>query len=586
MAGRTPLLRGLFKVASDVASAARRDMPVEDLLDRRQRAVEKGDLPVSRRQLLLGAAALGASLALPRVARAKEDEQPSIAIVGAGLAGLTASLHLADRGLASTVYESSGRIGGRMFSNSGRVPGSPQYWYDNQVTEWCGELLDSDHKRMFQLAARFNLPIDDLTSTDPAGVKEVYRFGDRYYPREKATRDFVEKLWPRLEEEIHRIGHTTPSYRTGRSNRSRRRGLPDKSKQRVLELDHMSVQDWLKQVGVYDTDLGQLIDKAYNIEFGAELADQSALDLIEEMASQTDPNDFGMFGASNERFHIRGGNQLLPVTIAKYLETRHRQPVQFGNRLRRIARNGDGKYTLSFDGPAGTKVVDYAILAIPFAVLRTIDFSAAEFDALKTTAIREQGAGKNAKLQLQFTKPLWNEKGPWGVGSGTTYSDTGYQCSWSPSRGQRDPATGKPGSHAIINNYRGGAAAAALGTKAFTKDAFDPARLFLGQFEPVFPGVSKLFAGKATLSIPHLDPNFNCAYSYYRVGQVTKILGYEQVRQKNCLFAGEHTSVEFGGFMEGAAESGERVAGEILKDLGHHAGAPSNTPGAVGSVPR
>src|SRR5262249_38757763 len=159
---------------------------------------------VSRRQLLAGSAALAASLAIPRFARAKEsdakkkDGDPKIVIVGGGLAGLTAALHLSDNGIGSTVYQAPTRLGRRMFSNSGQVPGSTQYWHDEQVSEWCGELLDTDHTRMFQLAARFNLPIDDLTSTDPEGVEEVYRFRGRYYPRAEAAHDFAQKLWPHL----------------------------------------------------------------------------------------------------------------------------------------------------------------------------------------------------------------------------------------------------------------------------------------------------------------------------------------------------------------------------------------------------
>ena len=45
------------------------------------------------------------------------------------------------------------------------------------------------------------------------------------------------------------------------------------------------------------------------------------------------------------------------------------------------------------------------------------------------------------------------------------------------------------------------------------------------------------------------------------------IAGYEAVRQGNCLFAGEHTSIDFQGFMEGGAFSGQRAANEILADL-------------------
>ena len=42
---------------------------------------------------------------------------PRIAIVGAGIAGLTAALTLQDKGIAATVYEASPRVGGRMHSD-------------------------------------------------------------------------------------------------------------------------------------------------------------------------------------------------------------------------------------------------------------------------------------------------------------------------------------------------------------------------------------------------------------------------------------------------------------------------------------
>jgi monoamine oxidase len=41
----------------------------------------------------------------------------------------------------------------------------------------------------------------------------------------------------------------------------------------------------------------------------------------------------------------------------------------------------------------------------------------------------------------------------------------------------------------------------------------------------------------------------------------------ERERQGDCFFAGEHTSVDFQGYLNGAVETGERAAGEILDDL-------------------
>ena len=51
---------------------------------------------------------------------------PRVAIVGAGIAGLNAALTLQDKGIASTVYEASDRVGGRMHSDrSGYWDGRP-----------------------------------------------------------------------------------------------------------------------------------------------------------------------------------------------------------------------------------------------------------------------------------------------------------------------------------------------------------------------------------------------------------------------------------------------------------------------------
>ena len=43
----------------------------------------------------------------------------------------------------------------------------------------------------------------------------------------------------------------------------------------------------------------------------------------------------------------------------------------------------------------------------------------------------------------------------------------------------------------------------------------------------------------------------------------------ERPRQGNCHFAGEHTSQDFQGHLNGAVETGERAANEILGDLKH-----------------
>ena len=93
------------------------------------------------------------------------------------------------------------------------------------------------------------------------------------------------------------------------------------------------------------------------------------------------------------------------------------------------------------------------------------------------------------------------------------------------------------------------------------------AQQFLSQIEPIYPGITKQWNGRAMLSTPVTDPNFLCSYSYWKPGQYVGFSGYEGVRQGNIHFAGEHCSQDFQGFMEGGASEGARAANEILADL-------------------
>ena len=79
----------------------------------------------------------------------------------------------------------------------------------------------------------------------------------------------------------------------------------------------MSVYEWIESrvPGGHDSPLGQVLDVAYNIEYGAETTDQSALNLVYLLGYKSVPGNYMVFGASNERYHIVGGNTLLPLAV-------------------------------------------------------------------------------------------------------------------------------------------------------------------------------------------------------------------------------------------------------------------------------
>jgi monoamine oxidase len=427
----------------------------------------------------------------------------------------------------------------------------PAYWADGQVSEWCGEFIDSEHRTIRNLCRRFGLPLDDLLAAQPSTSQDTYFFAGSYY--RNLDQDF-EPVYRALQCDLEDAGETT-TYR--------------ESTPAAIELDDMSLHDWIETrvPGGHGSALGQLLDVAYTVEFGADTADQSALNVVYQLGSGAMPGDFHMYGESDERFHIRGGNESLPNAIAAALSE---EAIMRGWRMIALEQGAAGTLELTFDTAIGEQRIaaDVVILALPFAVLRTLDYGRAGFDELKQQAVQELGAGRNGKLLVQLASRYWNTAGPWGISTGTTYSDREYQSSWDVSRAQ-------PGMGGLLGDYLGGTGITSLeaAQQAPYSTDDDPrtaslATRFLAQLEDVYPGISPYANGKAVLSLPHLDPNLRLSYSYYRVGQYHAFGGYERAPQGNVYFAGEHCSRDFQGFMEGAAREGIRAANGILSKLG------------------
>jgi monoamine oxidase len=540
---RTPLLSRLQALFEDFDEAERSGRPVAAVREERRKN------GLTRRDFLKAAGvAAGAAALTPTAAFALTGKlsatQGRIAIVGGGISGLTAALTLQDAGITSTVYEASGRVGGRMHSDT-------TSWLNGQISEHCGELIDSKHKTILGLASRFKLQTADLLSAEPNQSTETDFFFNNYYTDPQKQADF-NVVWNRVKADLTAAGY--PSLYNS---------FTDAGK----ALDQMSLYDWIESrvPGGHMSPMGRLLDVAYNIEYGNVTTEQSSLNLVYLLGFQPVPGNFRIFGASDERYHIVGGNEQLPKAIAAALAP---GTVVLNTAMTAIALKSNGTFdlTLKTGNTTTIKNFDRVIVTIPFSVLRTLDISSAGFDSLKQTAITQLGYGKNAKLQLQFNSRFWTTQGPWGIGNGSTYADTGYQNTWEVTRAQ-DGATG------ILVDYTGGGVplASFKGDPTNSNTVSKLAQTFLSQIEPVFPGITKRWNGRATLDVPLANPFLLGSYSYWKVGQYTQFSGYEGARQPNpvtgkCHFAGEHCSTNFQGFMEGGAEEGARAANEILSD--------------------
>src|SRR5262249_9613352 len=250
----------------------------------------------TRARLLKHAGIAGVALAgLGRFAPGAEGATaPSIAIVGAGLAGLSAAYTLKRGGLASDLYEASDRVGGRCWTLR-------DTFADGQISEHGGELIDQGHTQVRQLAQALGLDLDDLAAAEGNGTEMLGYFDGAPYTYDDATRD-LKAVWQKLHSDL-----SAASYPT----------LWNLSTERGRQLDAMSVVDWIDESvpGGINSKLGQLLDVAYNIEFGAESKDQSSLNLI-YLLGYSGQGQMRIFGRSNEKYHVRGGNDQIAQGLA------------------------------------------------------------------------------------------------------------------------------------------------------------------------------------------------------------------------------------------------------------------------------
>jgi monoamine oxidase len=482
------------------------------------------DIALSRRQFLAaGAAAVAAGAWAPH---ARAAATPRVVVVGAGLAGLTCAYRLKQAGVAAAVHEASDRLGGRCWSIRGAfAPGL--------VAEHGGELIDTGHIETRQLCQQLGLTLDNLLQGETNGTEPLYFFDGRPYTYADASADFND-VYQKLHKDVSAASYPT-TYQI--------------STQRGRELDAMTIVEWIEESvpGGLSSRFGQLLDVAYNIEFGAECSDQSALNLL-YLLGYIGQGKLRLFGPSNEKYHVRGGNDQIASALGAALQGQ----ITMGSELVAIRLNPAGTYGLTFrqGGTTTSVTADRVVLALPFSILRrSVDWSRAGFGREKARAIRELGMGTNSKLNVGFKTRHWRALGC----NGDTYADTGYQATWEVSRAQ-------PGTAGILVDYTGGRIGDSFGSGTPSTRA----KQFLAQLEPVLPGVSAQWDGRATVDYWAAYPWTRGSYSYYKPGQYTAFGGAEEQVSGACHFAGEHTTQDFQGYLQGAVFSGQRAAAEVL----------------------
>ena len=225
---------------------------------------------------------------------------------------------------------------------------------------------------------------------------------------------------------------------------------------------------------------------------------------------------FRIFGTSNEKYHVRGGNDQIPTRLGeaarRVRSDRTRRWPSIKPHARR-AVHADVQNGLRH----AQRTVDHVVLALPFSILRGVNYSKAGLRAAQGNG--DRGAARWAPTR-SCTSSSRTASGTALGNNGDTYADTGYQNTWEVTRAQGAVTAG------ILVDYTGGKIGAELRQRhtriAWHKQFLDADRA----------GVARHGAANGTAR-PRCDywtayPWTNGSYSYWKVGQYTKFSGMEK----------------------------------------------------------
>lgn len=471
--------------------------------------------------IITAAAALPAGLISSCVNSNKSRKNHlSVAILGGGLAGLNAGYTLLKSNIDFKIFESSSRLGGRVFTVKDVVA-------DGVTTELGGEYIDSNHEDMLRLAKDFGLELMDCeTDIKENNLREYATyFNGRHYTQDQVITEF-KKYAKDIEADISNLTQNEEAY--------------------VKQFDMLSVTDYLKSKGIsgwfYD-----MIVAALTAEYGIESSEQSSLNLLYMLDTSTD-NGFKIYGDSDERYKIKGGNSRVVEKLKEKLDF----AISLNSHCTEINKSENGEFVLHF-GNDEKYTATYLVVAIPFTALRKIKigFTLSE---KKRYAIDNLSYGTNSKIVFGTKSRLWREQGF----SGYLFNDK-IQNGWDSSLLQ-------------LGNKGGGGYTVFVGGKLGKElnDSF--VEEYASQLNSVFDGFQDQLNGQKAIFNWSVSSLVEGSYSAYSVGQWTSIEGEAQKPEGNMHFAGEHCSDSSQGYMNGAAETGRIAAEEILKSVSEKGG--------------
>lgn len=429
-----------------------------------------------------------------------------VIVLGAGLAGLSAARSLEQRGASVTVIEARDRVGGRVVTLRGAFA-------DRQTAEGGADLIEHEQQHVLDLARDLGLKTVRILRSgfgfygpDARGRRSI-QAGSRAFSSIGAS------MAP-LVREFHLVQRRWDSAV-------------------AAALARRSVAQWLDETHATDVLRARL--RGFRGFFLADPEDLSLLPVVEQFADWETPGRDAMY-------RIAGGNDRLATGIARRLRGR----LLLRTIARRIVQRADGVVVTveTAEGGRTERSADFVVCALPASTARDLTFEPALPEAQRA-AIARLRYGCATRLVLQFETRFWLK-----VGRPRAYgTDLPTGAVWDGNEHQRGP-------RGILIFLAGGRASEALqrmladGGERAVVDALG----WMGT-------PSRLLASRSI--VWEHDPWAKGGYAYFDPGFDPIWREWLARPAGRIVFAGEHTSVRYQGYMNGAIESGLRAAAEV-----------------------
>jgi monoamine oxidase len=466
---------------------------------------------------------------IPRLQAVWGYGTPKVAVIGSGLAGLNAAYHLKKLGITATVYEAKPYVGGRIQSRS--VVGS------NLINDLGGSFVNTDHADILALADEFELELfNRVEAANQVTFPENAYYFDGRTVAESELLDLFRPLADQLVSDAALLEQDFDTY--------------------APQFDQFSAADYLDQHSdkILVPYVRTLIENTLRTEYGVEPRDSSALQLL-FTALLVDEDAVNLIH-SDEVYYIKGGSGKLTESLAAALPGQIRVNLPLSK-----IQSQNGGFRLTFSDGLVTEA-DYVILALPFTALRRVDIQVDLPDTL-TRFIREVNPGTNEKLFAGFEQRVWFQDQGF---VNEAWTDFGYSQVWEET--QRQPAQSK----GSLTFFMGGDE-----VHQAKDNTTRQGQRFVNQLEQVVSGAKSASTGQFYRTNWAEDPYIGGGYTNFQPGQYTEFGEFlyiesddpeerQDVFVGNLVFAGEHMSDEFCGYMNGAAQTG-RLAAEVVTSL-------------------